>query len=44
MGELVKALGGVKRVVVRTRSAVAIMPDGGFSSLVLEEGGWKVAD
>lgn len=44
MVELVKALGGVKRVVVRTRSAVAIMPDGGISSLVLEEGGWKVAD
>ena len=44
MGGLVKALAGVKRVVVRRKSAVAIMPDGGFSSLVLEEGGWKVAD
>jgi len=36
--------GDLKRVVVRTKSAVAIIPDGGFSSLVLEEGGWKVAD
>jgi hypothetical protein len=43
MGELVKALKGVKRVVVRKGSAVAIFGDG-FSSLVVEDGAWKVAD
>jgi hypothetical protein len=43
MGELVKALKGVKRVVVRKGSAVAIFGDG-FSSLVFEDGAWKVAD
>jgi hypothetical protein len=44
MGELIKALKGVNRVVVRKQSAVAIMPGGNFSSLVLEDGAWKVAD
>jgi hypothetical protein len=44
MGEFLEALRGVKRVVVRKNSAVAIMPDGEFSSLVFEGGSWKVAD
>jgi hypothetical protein len=44
MPELIKALKGVKRVVVRKASAVVIMPDGNFSSLVFEEGAWKAAD
>ena len=44
MAELLKALKGVTRVVVRKRSAVAIMPGGDVSSLVFEDGGWKVAD
>ena len=44
MGELLKALKGVTRVVVRQKSAVAIMPGGDISSLVFEDGGWKVAD
>ncbi len=44
MGELIKAFGAVTRVVVRKKSAVAIMPGGDAASLVLEDGGWKVAD
>jgi hypothetical protein len=44
MPELIKALKGVKRVVVRKASAVAMMPDGAFMSLVFEDGGWKAAD
>ena len=44
MAELLKALKGVTRVVVRKKTAVAIMPGGDVSSLVFEDGGWKVAD
>jgi hypothetical protein len=44
MGDLVKELKAVTRVVVRRDSAVAIMSEGGWSSLVLEDGAWKVAD
>ena len=41
---LVAQLKAIRRVVVRRRSANAIMGDGGWSSLVFEDGAWKVAD
>ena len=44
MPELVKELRGVKRVVVREQTAVALQGDGSWSSLLLEGGAWKVAD
>jgi hypothetical protein len=44
MSEFVKSLKRVTRVVVRRKSAVVIMPDGNFSSLVFEDGGWKVTE
>jgi hypothetical protein len=37
-------LKAVQRVVVRAHTAVALMGEGSWSSLVLEDGGWKVAD
>jgi hypothetical protein len=42
--EMVKGFKAIKRVVVRRETAAAIMGDGGWSSLVLEGGAWKVAD
>jgi hypothetical protein len=42
--EMIKQLKGVKRVVVRQATAVALQGDGSWSSLVLENGAWKVAD
>ncbi|WP_372784869.1 hypothetical protein [Phenylobacterium sp.] len=42
--EMLKGIRAIKRVVVRRETAVALMGDGGFSSLVLEGGAWKVAD
>jgi hypothetical protein len=42
--EMIKGFKAIKRVVVRRETAVAIMGDGGWSSLVLEGGAWKVAD
>ncbi len=44
MPELIKELKGVKRVVVREYTAVALQGDGSWSSLILEAGAWKVAD
>jgi hypothetical protein len=44
MPQLVKELKGVKRVVVREQTAVALQGDGSWSSLILEGGAWKVAD
>ena len=44
MPQLVKELKSVKRVVVRRETAVALQGDGSWSSLVLENGVWKVAD
>lgn len=44
MPQLIKELKAVKRVVVRQATAVALQGDGSWSSLVLENGAWKVAD
>jgi hypothetical protein len=44
MPSLIKELKGVKRVVVRRQTAVALQGEGSWSSLVLEDGVWKVAD
>jgi len=44
MQELAAQLKSVKRVVVRRATAVAIIDGGCFSTLVLENGAWKVAD
>ena len=41
---MVKELKGVKRVVVREQTAVALQGDGRWSSLILEGGAWKAAD
>jgi hypothetical protein len=42
--EMIRQFKGVKRVVVRQATAVALHGDGSWSSLVLENGAWKVAD
>lgn len=42
--EMIKAIKAIKRVVVRRETAVALMGKGSWSSLVLEDGVWKVAD
>jgi hypothetical protein len=44
MGPFVKELKTIKRVVVRRETAVALMSEGSWSSLVFEDGAWKVAD
>jgi hypothetical protein len=44
MPQLIKEIKAIKRVVVRRETAVALMSQGGWSSLVLEDGVWKVAD
>lgn len=44
MGPFVKELKAIKRVVVRHETAVALMSEGSWSSLILEDGVWKVAD
>ena len=44
MTELIPQLKAIKRVVVRKHTAVGIMGEGGWSNLVFEDGGWKVAD
>jgi len=44
MPSLIKDLKAIKRVVVRRETAVALQNDGGWSSLVREDGVWKVAD
>jgi hypothetical protein len=44
MAPFVKELKAIKRVVVRRETAVALMSEGSWSSLVLEDGAWKVAD
>lgn len=44
MGALTKEIKAIKRVVVRQQTAAALMGEGGFSSLVFEDGAWKAAD
>jgi hypothetical protein len=44
MGPLIKDLKAIKRVVVRRATAVALMSEGSWSILVLEDGAWKVDD
>lgn len=44
MAPFVKELKTIKRVVIRRETAVALMSEGSWSSLVLEDGAWKVAD
>jgi hypothetical protein len=44
MAPFIKELKAIKRVVVRRETAVALMAEGSWSSLVLEDGAWKVAD
>ncbi|HEY2357768.1 MAG TPA: hypothetical protein VGH86_09990 [Phenylobacterium sp.] len=41
---MIRQLKAIKRVVVRQATAVALMGDGSWSNLVLENGAWKVAD
>ena len=42
--QMIKELKAVKRVVVRQSTAVALQGDGSWTTLVLENGAWKVAD
>jgi len=42
--EMIKQIKAIKRVVVRRETAVALMGQGSWSSLVMEDGVWKVAD
>ena len=42
--EMIAAIQAVQRVVVRQHTAAALMGEGSWSSLVFEDGGWKVAD
>jgi hypothetical protein len=44
MPGLIKALKSAKRVVVRRETAAVMVEEGSWSSLVLEDGAWKVAD
>jgi hypothetical protein len=44
MAPFVRELKTIKRVVVRRETAVALMAEGSWSSLVFEDGAWKVAD
>jgi hypothetical protein len=41
---MVRSLKAIQRVVVRRETAVALMSDGSWLSLVLEDGAWKAAD
>ena len=41
---MIKQIKAIKRVVVRQNTAVALLGEGSWSSLVLENGAWKVAD
>jgi hypothetical protein len=43
-GQMIAAFKAIPRVVVRQHTAAAIMGEGSWSSLVFEDGGWKVAD
>ena len=43
-GQMIAAFNAIPRVVVRQHTAAAIMGEGSWSSLVFEDGGWKVAD
>ena len=43
-GEMITAFKAIQRVVVRQHTAAALMGEGSWSSLVFEDGGWKVAD
>ncbi len=43
-GEMIASFKAIKRVVVRQHTAAALMGEGAWSSLVFEDGGWKVAD
>ncbi|MDB5425211.1 MAG: hypothetical protein JWQ29_2627 [Phenylobacterium sp.] len=42
--EMIRDIRAIKRVVVRRETAVALLSQGSWSSLVLEDGAWKVAD
>jgi hypothetical protein len=44
MPGLIKALKSARRVVVRRETAAVLVAEGSWSSLVLEDGVWKVAD
>jgi hypothetical protein len=41
---MIKQIKAIKRVVVRRETAIALMGEGSWSSLVMEDGVWKVAD
>ena len=41
---MIKQIKAIKRVVVRRETAIALMGEGSWESLVLEDGVWKVAD
>jgi hypothetical protein len=41
---MIKQIKAIKRVVVRRETAVALMGEGSWQSLVLEDGVWKIAD
>jgi hypothetical protein len=42
--EMIAAFKAIQRVVVRQHTAAALMGEGSWSTLVFEDGGWKVAD
>jgi hypothetical protein len=44
VGGMIAAFKAIRRVVVRQHSAVALMAGGSWSSLVFEDGGWKVVE
>jgi len=43
-GEMIASFKTIQRVVVRQHTAAALMGEGAWSSLVFEDGGWRVAD